>query len=177
MKRTQKTSALLAIIMMLSGLAVLVTPASLSAYTSMNFIENGVGNFNEFSAISADPIFAAPGFMDFRDAANNPVADWSGFFVSAYSVGASGGTRDLLRCVQTFEDAYALTAFSFDFRSFEDDILRDWVTVSYNGNGISDGANWSFAGHPIDTVPEPSTLLLIGGGLAGLVGFVRRSRS
>jgi len=64
-----------------------------------------------------------------------------------------------------------------------------WATLSFTVNGLGEGLAWQIVGDTGDTyrrllitadgggetpVPEPSTMLLLGSGLAGLVGYGRR---
>jgi hypothetical protein len=50
--------------------------------------------------------------------------------------------------------------------------VTNWNDQAYNSGMAFDGA--TIAGKPIEGVPEPATMLLIGAGLIGLAGFSRR---
>lgn len=148
-------------------LGMLTTPARSQASTiTVDFSEGFVGNFDTLLATSTDPVFAIPGFSNFRDFSYNPVAGWSGAFTSAYAIGASGPARADLVFGMTFEEGYAVLPFSVEFYAYDQTTLREWLTMSYNGAGdLANYGNWTFNTH---TVPEPGTLLLLCSGLVGL---------
>jgi hypothetical protein len=178
MKTIKKTATFITLIMVLSGIGVLIAPASLSAVILFHGWEYGVGNFDEMYATSTNPVFASPGFCDFTTETYDPVVDWAGAFTSAYAIGASGPTIQSLVFAFNFDETAAATPFSVEYYSYGSGVMRDWATLYYNGEGLVDHdySNWTIETHQLPTIPEPTTFLLLGGGLLGLAGFVRRSK-
>jgi hypothetical protein len=177
MKNANKTSARLLLLMAMSCLGVLFSPSSSSAFL-MHFRECGVGNFDRFFACTRTidyPIFAPPGITDFRDQDNNPVTDWTGTWTSLFEVSAAGATRNDLTFALALD--YPRSVYSFNFWVYEGSHLRDWTTISYNGQGVVDYNydNWTFDVHYVEQ-PEPITLILFSSGLAVLVGFGLKRR-
>ena len=73
----------------------------------------------------------------------------------------------------TLEASYTggTTTHSFVFRII--DYRYQWITVTGSNVFLSNGLTADYTGTP-SSVPEPSTLLLLGSGLLGLVGYGRK---
>ncbi len=107
---------------------------------------------------------------------------WSVTYVSDYQVTAAGDDTDILLWFYSFNTEYKSTPFSFEFYSYLDDTLIDWMTITYDGgtyggdndDPLNNNQNYSFEVHDLTQVPEPATMLLLGFGLLALTGLKRK---
>ena len=137
---------------------------------SQLFYEAGVGNFDMMEAfMSSGDAFESPGFGNFDN------ASWNGNLLSPDYIVATGDLDNLLYFNIYFEGSTS-NPLTFDFLAWEGDVLKEWATASWTGSG------WDIVAHDTRTydpathnraVPEPSTLMLLGAGLAG-IGIFRR---
>lgn len=179
---------------LIATLAVLCC-ITLSSYASADGVlagEYGYGNFDRIIQIATSDIFAAPGVVLDKAATeftagntaglgstyNEAVFDtWAVTYSSATEVSMSGDPLNTLAWNYNFNTTYASTAFSFDFQAFNGDQLVDRATVSYNGRGLNDLANYTFTPYNPTTVPEPATaiMLLFGIAATGVAGYRRKT--
>ena len=161
--------------------------------------EWGVGNFDKIVQTSADPIFAAPGIELRADYTENHSTalgipydanvfnTWGvSFDASGKSVIAQGNALSVLAWFFDIDTAvYENTPFSFEFYAYNGNVLVDWATVSYDGGSqgasthgspLNNGANYTFVVHNLNQVPEPTTLLLLGLGLLGIVPLRKKRK-
>lgn len=122
-----------------------------------------------FTAFIADPIVTDPGTGG-AGTINGTIDDisygsFSSFLSGDFLLGTIGFTAPT-PVTDSFFDVFV------DFSGFGDDILDDFglqITNSIDINGAEAIVN------PATVIPEPSSILLIGSGLLGIIGFARKT--
>jgi type VI secretion system secreted protein VgrG len=120
------------------------------------------------SASSVNVIHGGPGTQVYWLTGSGATLGSSTVFagnILAYSDISLGSTAEIL-CGRAFSETASVTLIG-------DNISNNNSAQNF-GSGRSDFGSYGFSGGSAATVPEPSTMLLLGAGLAGLVVYRKR---
>jgi hypothetical protein len=137
------------------------------------FEENGVGDFTKMEAfmISGGP-FAATCSGNFSQ------PGWTGNLVKPTYIYAIGPAVTDIQFDIAFVGSSS-TPLEFDFLAWNGPTIKErdhvvWNSGSWEITLITNQGPGTYDRDPIDPVPEPATMLLLGSGLIGFAGYGRR---